>query len=308
MKTDNSFNDQTFLARWLNGDLSQEELERFENSGEHIKYSKLIREIDALKPPAYDKKQMLSIIRESIRNEENKTSLLPKWGYGIAATILAVIGLFLFFITNKTTYETGFGEQQTVSLPDGSVVIINSRSSITFSESEWDTYREMTLSGEAFFTIQKGAPFVVKTKTGSVQVLGTQFNVNTQNDFFEVVCVEGKVKAISQNETAIVLQKGNAFRTVNGKPEKWDIDPANPSWLMGETSFINTPLSQVIISLENQFDIKFNKKDIDKNLRFTGSYTHEDLDLALKTIFRPMEISYKVVGDNVIKLSKKSID
>jgi transmembrane sensor len=61
------------------------------------------------------------------------------------------------------------------------------------------------------------------------------------------------------------------------------------------------PLSQVMISLEDQFGIAFDKSNVDANMRFTGSFSHTDLKLALKTVFAPMEISYRS-NENVIVL------
>lgn len=304
MKIGNPYEDDTFLARWLNDDLSPKELLEFESTEEHKKYRKIIQKVDSLKPPTYNKKRMLSAIQESIQNEKRTVPLFPKWGYGIAASIVALIGIFLFFDTNKTTFETGFGEQLTVNLPDGSEVILNSKSLISFNESEWSSYRQISLEGEAFFKVEKGTPFIVATNTGSVQVLGTQFNVNTRKDYFEVICTEGKVKAISDDKKERILTKGNAFRKTNDQSEIWKVDSSVPGWMSGETSFTNTPLRQVILSLENQFDIKFNRGNIDEKLRFTGSYSNDNIELALKTIFVPMEINYKVLKGNVIKLSK----
>lgn len=304
MKIGNPHDDDTFLARWLNNDLSDEELKEFESTEEHKKYLKIIKKIDSLKPPTYNKEHMLSAIQESIRNEKKTISLFPKWSYGVAATIIALIGLFLFFNTQQTTFETGYGEQLTVSLPDGSKIILNAKSLVKFDESDWNKYRQITLEGEAFFKVEKGVPFIVETKTGSVRVLGTQFNVNTQKDFFEVICTEGKVKATSNDKKETILTKGNAFRKTNDQLETWNVDSSNPGWISGETSFSNTPLKQVILSLENQFNIKFNRGDINENLRFTGSYKNDDIELALKTIFVPMEINYTVLSGNIIKLSK----
>jgi len=301
---ENPYSDETFLARWLAGDLSAEEKLEFEKSDDFKKYLAIVTKVDTLAPPNYDRERVFNIIKKDINTDKKSVRLIPSWSYGIAAALLALFGLFFFF-NNSTTYSTGFGEQITIELLDGSEVILNSKSELKFKKSEWEANRKVKLTGEAFFKVKKGSNFVVETASGNVEVLGTQFNVNTRKDYFEVICHEGKVKAIGTNEHKTVLTKGKAFRIANNISEKWDTELLQPSWISGETTFTNTPLKQVIHSLENQFDITFIKDNIDQNARFTGSYTHKNIKLALKTIFIPMEISYTFEGENQIVLFRK---
>ncbi|MFD2565103.1 FecR family protein [Aquimarina rubra] len=299
----NPYSDETFLARWLNGDLDTNEKIEFEQSKDYQKYLTIVNKIDTLESPGYDKDRIFNTIKNDIHKKNKTVRLIPSWSYGIAATLLALVGLFFFF-NRVTTYATDYGEQITLELLDGSEVILNSKSELSFKKSDWKDTRKVTLTGEAFFKVKKGSDFIVQTASGSVEVLGTQFNVNTQNDFFEVICHEGKVKAVRDTHEAILV-KGNAFRIANNQVEKWETKTTEPSWISGETSFTNTPLKQVIHSLENQFNISFDKKNIDQNQRFTGSYNHSNIELALKTIFVPMEISYTFKNENNIVLVKE---
>ena len=56
-------------------------------------------------------------------------------------------------------------QKQEISLPDNSQVSLNALSSVTYNESSWDENRELTLNGEAFFKVEKGSTFEVKTKS-----------------------------------------------------------------------------------------------------------------------------------------------
>ncbi|GAA0725232.1 FecR family protein [Aquimarina litoralis] len=304
----NPYSDETFLARWLNNDLDPKEKMEFENSEEYQKYKVIIDRVGMLKSPVYDKDRNLKKIKEEMLNTTDTSkviSFLPKWTYGIAATLLVLLGLFFFF-NRSTVYKTNYGEQMTVQLLDGSEVILNSKSKLSYKESEWKENRKVVLLGEAFFKVKKGSKFTVISESGSVQVLGTQFNVNTQKDFFEVICHEGKVKAIGAKDSdSAILVKGKAFRITNTVVENWETETSLPSWLSGETTFTNTPLKQVIQSLENQFNISFDTKKINLNQRFTGSYSHKNIEIALKTIFVPMEISYTFNNENNIVLVKE---
>ncbi|SEL96313.1 FecR family protein [Aquimarina amphilecti] len=301
----NPYSDETFLARWLNNDLNDRERTEFEKSDDYQKYITILNKIEKLESPDYNKKKVFNIIRSEIQEKSKVRTFIPKWTYGIAATLLVLIGFFFFF-DNSTSYSTDYGEQISFKLLDGSEVVLNSKSELKFKKSNWNNDRKVKLVGEAFFKVKKGSDFVVETESGRVKVLGTQFNVNTQKDFFEVTCVEGKVKAMdnyASNEA--ILTKGKAFRIANNIVENWETETAEPGWISGETTFTNTPLKQVIHSLENQFNLTFDKKNIDQNMRFTGSYNHTDIKLALKTIFVPMEISYTFNNENHIVLVKE---
>ncbi|AXT56337.1 FecR family protein [Aquimarina sp. AD1] len=301
----NPYSDETFLARWLNNDLNDKEKAEFEKSKDYQKYITIIDKIDKLQSPNYNKKEVFNTIKNELQEKPKVRTFITRWTYGAAAALLALIGLFFFF-DNTTTHATDYGEQITIELLDGSEVVLNSKSELKFKKSDWENQRKVTLVGEAFFKVKKGSNFVVETESGEVRVLGTQFNVNVQKDYFEVICSEGKVKAIGHNSTKeVILTKGKAFRVSDNIVENWETEITEPSWMSGETTFINTPLKQVIQSLENQFKISFDKKSINQDKRFTGSYNHNDIELALKTIFVPMEISYTFNNENHIVLVKE---
>ncbi|MBW1298564.1 FecR family protein [Aquimarina litoralis] len=301
----NPYSDETFLARWLNDDLDAKEKMEFENSEDYQKYVTIIDKVATLKSPVYNRDKNFNAIKEDLNSSSKIISFLPQWTIGIAATLLVILGIFFFF-NRSTVYTTNYGEQLTVELLDGSEVILNSKSELKFNKSDWEETRKVTLTGEAFFKVKKGSDFTVISESGEVNVLGTQFNVNSRKDYFEVICHEGKVKASGNKESnKAILTKGKAFRIANAVAENWETDTSLPGWLSGESTFTNTPLKQVIQSLEHQFNISFDTQKIDQTQRFTGSYSHKNIELALKTIFVPMEISYTFNDENNIVLVKE---
>lgn len=106
-----------------------------------------------------------------------------------------------------------------------------------------------------------------------------------------------RVSSNTLNEE-VVLLPGDAVRVANNRLEEWNFSLDEPNWTLGESTFFNTPISQVLLALENQFQIKFDKTNIDLNKRFTGAFTHKNLNLALKTVSGPMGISYTVDKEN----------
>jgi ferric-dicitrate binding protein FerR (iron transport regulator) len=153
--------------------------------------------------------------------------------------------------------------------------------------------------------VKKCSTFTVVTDNGEVKVLGTQFNVNTVSDLFEVICFEGKVSVTTKEETYILMPT-NSVRRINGyAAEQWKTNDSNPSWINGESTFKSVPLKYVIASIESQYDITIESQDINGNLIYTGSFTHEDLNTALKTVFNSLQIRYIEKEKGNIYLSTK---
>ncbi len=296
--------DKTFLARWISGELTPAELNEFQKSKDYPVYKKINDASQRLEGPKFDQQALFSKLeqyKDTRLNPQKKViNLVPKWTYAVAASILIIFGLF-YFLNAESHYSTGYGEQLAVLLPDNSRVQLNSNSELDFKSRNWKNNRELNLEGEAFFDVEKGQSFKVHSTEGTVEVLGTEFNVISREHYFEVRCQEGSVKVTSNTPgEEIILLPGNAVRIVNQALEKWDYDINEPNWLLGESTFHNTPLIQVIISLENQFEINFDTSNIDLSDRFTGGFTHKDLNLALKTVMIPMDISYSVDNNTII--------
>ena len=295
--------DDTFLARWIAGELNPKELENFKNSKEYPAFKKINEASQILEAPSFDQQASFEKIEGLLSNKTQETKVvkfMPRWVYSVAAAVVVAFGIFFFMNNSASNYNTSFGEQRVVTLPDNSKVHLNANSSLSFKKKDWKTSRILDFEGEAFFDVEKGAAFKVITNQGIVEVLGTEFNVITGAGFFEVQCHEGKVKVLSKsNEDLTVLSQGKAYRLVDNSDENWSFEQEKPSWLQGESTFTNAPLWQVIKALENHYNVRFITENIDANRRFTGSFTHKDFNLALKTVFVPMNISYTREGKTI---------
>ena len=296
--------DETFLARWIAGELTPEETLAFKESKYYLEYNKINEGVKLLETPAYNRDAKLADLYKVLDNKQETTKvrrLIPRWAYTAAAVL--VIALSVLFFNNNNGYETNFGEQEVVTLPDNSKVHLNANSVLDFNEENWANNRVLEFNGEGFFDVEKGTTFTVASSEGTVQVLGTEFNVISRDDYFEVKCHEGKVKvALLDGSNAAILTVGDAVRIVDNTIEKWSFKEDKPTWLHGESSFKNTPLTQVIKSLENQYELEINTSSADLNKRFTGSFTHNDVKIALQTVFGPMHITYSVGNDNTVTL------
>lgn len=294
---------ENYLAKWLSGELSDEELREFENSGEFASYQKLKDVSSKLMAPDFDSEKALMRLKdEHMASTPKVISLNPFKKFLRVAAVIAVLltGSYFYINTLNEKVNTEFAERSEVVLPDDSEIFLNADSQISYSEKNWANERNIDLKGEAFFKVAKGKKFTVSTDHGTVAVLGTQFNVENREGFFEVTCYEGLVSVTHKNDE-IKLPAGNSFLVINGKIiSTGSPNGTLPSWMNNESSFESIPLKYVFAELERQFNIKVSTENIDTNLLFTGSFNNTDLNMALKSISTPSKTRFTIDGDNVL--------
>jgi transmembrane sensor len=110
------------------------------------------------------------------------------------------------------TLQTSNGEQTQIRLPDGTVVYLNSASSLRYPASFTKlSKRTVELSGEGYFKVSKDKshPFIVKTGKQDVEVLGTEFNINSyaNEPVIRTTLLEGSVKVSGENNVAILQRE-----------------------------------------------------------------------------------------------------
>jgi transmembrane sensor len=190
--------------------------------------------------------------------------LRPALLAGILATAGGVVAILHFSSPESTlVYTTGRGEMSTVELADSSTVVLNHTSELIVSRHDPDASRAVHLKGEAFFRVRKtGTPFVVETSSGSVEVLGTEFNVRDRRGRVEVAVRTGTVRVVVDREggqQATLLQAGMML-TVPPRGNASVPEPIMyedyPGWLHGRLLFQKTPLAAVCEELEARFNIK----------------------------------------------------
>lgn len=300
-----NFKDDRFLARWLNNELTPEELSEFQSSNEYAVYKKLVVGAETLESPSFDEEALLSRIKSQQSGRLQVTKRKVNYLRYAAAAIILLAVSFVFYTTmlipDIKTVTSGIGKQRTFNLPDGSEVVLNANSSITYSEDEWkDNIRNVKLEGEAYFKVQKGNNFSVKSKSGIVSVLGTQFTVRDVATFYEVSCFEGSVKVDSEGDVEILKPKRVVRKIGRGQLMSRNIDGLSPIWLDGKTTFESVPVSQVLAELSNQYNIRFEGSNVNKDLLYSGTFPHDDLDLALRVVFSSLELSYELKNEELV--------
>ena len=294
------------ILKWFNGEISTEEIKAMYPNEDFSALEKAGFYSKQIETPHIDAKKALADFKtRSLNKTKKETSKVVPLNYKMLLRVAAIVVLmltcsYLIFFNTEASYKTGVAETTTLNLPDDSEVVLNAKSQLTYDKKEWDNQRLLTLDGEAYFKVTKGKKFTVNTDAGSVEVLGTQFNVKERTNFFEVKCYEGSVAVTYNNETT-VLAPGKSVRVVSGKMIKIDdFTSQNPSWINEESSFNNVPLWQVVEDLQLQYNIKIKVANgVDISQLFSGSFTHKDKNIALKAVTIPLKLSYKINGNDV---------
>lgn len=295
--------DDTFLARWIAGEASPEEVAAFKSHPDYKKYIQIKQASDALSFSEFNEDVAFEQLKTKLTTSKTKIIPLYAWIASIAACAVIAVG-FLFFNNQSTTYVSQIAQQNQVSLPDDSTMILNASAEAKINTKSWNENREVFLKGEAFFKVKKGSKFTVKTDLGNIEVLGTQFTVNTINkDLITVKCFEGKVKVVS-DKGEVFLTKGMAFQYHKNRVEEWLFEGTSPNWLTTkETSLYKVPVSQVITLLKRQYNLKIQQQErIDKELLFTGNFSNTNLKKALYSVFGTLGVNYELIAKDEIRI------
>ncbi|WP_346882775.1 FecR family protein [uncultured Algibacter sp.] len=285
-------NRETLISKWLDNNLNDQELEAFKSLEDYDELVKLNKNLQAFKAQDYNTEKELESVLSKINIDKKSSTNWLKPFMRIAAVLAICFSAYYFTTTLDTTVATEFAQKTTIKLPDASTVSLNAMSSLAFNKSNWNQEREVNLNGEAFFKVAKGSSFKVKTETGIVTVYGTQFNVKHRLNYFEVICYEGLV-GVSYRSQETKLKRGKSFLIINGKIiAKEKENRTMPSWLNNASTFKSLPYIEVINEFERQYNVQITLINIDKNQLFTGSFAHDNIDLALKSITLPLNVSY----------------
>ena len=260
----------------------------------------------------------LDVVQQKLNMKRRRKILWQNPVLKIAAVLLPFIFvacLYLYYDKNYGTVEitTAQGEQKEITLPDSSVVWMNACSKITFSKKFSTDKREITLLGEAFFSVKKDRSrrFIVATNDMAVTVFGTQFNVKCYPDdqIASTTLKSGKVEVTLNNKDYIL--KPDQELLYNREEKNLvlqDASESSLSWREGILNFSNMTLSEIVKNIERQYrvDFKYNPVDYSNDnysVKFTNKDSIEDIMQVLQDVVGGFSYSIK---NKVITLKKQS--
>ena len=287
------------LHKYLNGEATTEDLRTLKEDPEFASFIEIANASAEFQVPGYQAKDNMVKISERVSSAPTVRRLHP-WKTVIrVAALVAIAALSYVFLTNRTTtITTDIAQKETLFLPDHSEVIVNAQSELTYNKKNWNDNRAVQLKGEAYFKVAKGKKFDVNTPQGVVSVLGTQFNVYSREDQFYVKCFEGLV-GVAFNDTLVKVPAGNYLKIEKDQLLSFEnVVQSSPSWISFESSFQNATLETVLEELQRQYPIKVESK-ANIETRITGSFTHNDLNVALRSICEPLQLKFEIADDQV---------
>ena len=258
-------------------------------------------------------------ILSKIQKERSRPSVRLWTRASIAATIALLIGTatsFYFLGNRKSVVQTvemyaPRGIKSKVVLPDGSLIMLNSDSKLTYPVTFESKTREVYLNGEAYFSIKKdkNRPFVVKTGSVDVKVLGTKFNLKAYaNDNFVATTLDEGLVSLSGNSPEI-----KPVSLTPGKQAVWDKSKKSMSvtavnqgiysgWCEGKYYFNKNSFEQIAHTLEIGFNVTIDiqSQNLKKEI-FSGDFVRgENIEQILSVIKMNTKIKYKIVGSRIL--------
>ncbi len=210
------------------------------------------------------------------------------------------------------TLNVPYGKRFNVELSDGSIVYLNSGTSIKFPVQFMEgKAREIEIEGEAFFDVthNENHVFKVKSKGAVVEVYGTKFNFKNfpEDTFSEIILTEGSVGVKKSDFDEKIMIKPSFKAKLNKSGNDIEITQVNTklytSWIDGRVVFRNENIDNLIMKLERLYNVSItnNNKNLSSNFFnatiFIENETIEDVLNYLKEVYN---INYQVVNNKII--------
>ncbi len=192
-------------------------------------------------------------------------------------------------------------------LADGSLVYLNGNSEISFSKKFGSKNRKISLKGEAFFEVQrnKDIPFSITTYKTTTQVLGTSFNVySDQSEQVRVSVVSGVVEFFTDKRESLVRLKAGEQGTYNpglASVEKENINNRNfLTWKTGILYFEETPVQEAFGLLQAQYSRVLIFEDKQGDLpTLTTTFDNQSLEAVLEELNILLNTKHKTRNDTI---------
>ncbi len=206
---------------------------------------------------------------------------------GLGAVLLAaLLSAQLPWAYWTADHRTAAGEIRTLTLPDGSQVVLNSHSAIDLDYN--DTTRTVELvRGELLATVAKvpGRPFQVTTRDLTATALGTEYSVRLEDGFTRVAVQESKVSVTPRDgDNSLEISAGQqADLNRDGVIARNATPSQRPDWADGRLAFSSAPLTDVVERLARHRPGLLTLADAlaQSSRRFTGVLPADDSDAAL---------------------------
>ena len=321
-----------FFHHTFSGELEKRVHQRLVQPGDEPEreeaFRSLWREAGDAKMPQAEIDHSFGILQEklqlplSVSSRKGKMVRFPGW-FRIAASylipvLLLSVSAYLYRASHLAQPENvqlmshfvPHGKRDMLILPDSSRVWLNAGSTLFYPASFTGSIRQVYLSGEGYFEIQKkDCPFIVRSKAVDIEVLGTRFNLMSYNESDRICATleEGAVCVRLNNvqRTAYHLSPNEqlVYQDGNGKAEIHQVVSSDYSdWREGGLLFDNYSFSQIIPIIERSYGVKIHVKNSSYGpnkltIHFNKDESIENVWMLLKELIPEMD--YQIVGKEI---------
>lgn len=302
------------------------------NDSDEARISKAIDDFKE-NPASWDEERMgpAQEVRKAVLNrllsdiEEKESSIVPlartvlfRRIIAIAASVVLVIGLLWLVATDKNSLQdltdplanmvvvkTHKNDVRKIKLSDGSIVWLNSNSTLSYPEKFGAVKRQVELiEGEAYFDIHHDThkPFQVKAGKTLTNVLGTAFNISSYSWLKEISVTVSRGKVAVNNEVLLPNEQ-LLYTKASGKVAQKKVSAADVvSWMERTLSFNNEDFKTVAAKIEDRFNVKisFENKEME-DFHFTARFGPTDnLNSILDALTLIRGLNYQVKNNNIL--------
>lgn len=227
------------------------------------------------------------------------------WRYAAAVLLLVAAGTYGYRLLNNrpVLVATKAGEVRSITLPDGSVVLLNQLSQLQYNPG-WNrrAARNVKLEGEAYFTVQQreSQPFTVQCSKGNIQVLGTSFNVKSGEKRLQVILEQGAVQLAGTGGAAVKMEPGDMVVVDGRGTRRKKVNTAwHTAWRNNRLVFTDAPLQDIFSFLHDEYGWHINSNITLTGKRFNGTAPAGDPDMLLEKLGTVYRLHIRRTQDSV---------
>lgn len=293
---------EELLQRYIRGEVSEEERERIARWIDETPEN--MREFMALRK-LYDISLWNVLPKEKITSSKQDfrfRRLAIEVAKIAAILLLGLLGAKQFVYQDSReihvqTIHVPAGQRAELTLSDGTLVWLNSRSTLKFPDRFTADSRNVVLDGEGYFAVKhdKSAPFTVQTEKYAIHVLGTEFNVKAYNgsQYFETALLKGSVEITTpKSQQKLRLRPDEIASVSQGRLVTSHIPDLNYfKWKEGLFCFENETIGALIEKLQLYYDIRIDVQNT-KLLQshYSGKFRIKD---GIEHVLRVLQLKHK---------------
>lgn len=230
----------------------------------------------------------------------------------IAASLLFIAitgGVVYYFLQPTTTVFQTQGDTRDVTLPDGSRVMLNRETRLSYDPAFGEKNRIVELEGEAFFQVTPDAakPFIILSEGARVQVIGTSFDVNAYDSMQSVeVIVETGIVSLAPSKGGrkpvelLPGEKGVVTKQDNRMSIAVNEDLNFRAWSTRHLVFVDQDLLSVFETIERTYNVEITSRtDMPLSCIVTVTFDQQSLESVMRVLESTLNLKYSINGNRI---------